>query len=202
MHDCPKCQIPLHGHESFCPICGQKQQVRPENQTTLAQQFKKSTNPVWLVLIALLMGGLLFYALENSWVGALIRRGPVVEVQDNAVTQLAAREKLENAVMQNLASQSSTGKFKYMCADKVVDKNCPQAVEVTIETNLRQPSRRKEIVEPVKSLMVPAHINTITLNDERSHATVTYSMAPSSGAGTDASDDGSSKPANSDNTQQ
>jgi len=194
MHDCPQCQIPLHGHESFCPVCGLKQYVRPENAASIVDQYKKASNPFGLMLLALLVGALLFYAVQNSWIGQIIKRGPVIEIEDNAATQLAAREKLENAVMQNLASQSSTGKFTYMCADKVVDRNCPQAVELTIDANLKHPGQRKTIVDPVKSLMVPAHINSITLNDERSHATVTYSKVPDSGTDTDKADDGSSKP--------
>lgn len=180
MHDCQSCQTPLHGHESFCPVCGLKQYVRPEYQGSILDQYKKSTNPLVLILFALFLGGAIYYAAQYTWIGQLIKRGPVVERQeDTAATQQAAREKLENAIVENLASQSVTGKFTYMSGEKAVDRNFPQSVELTIDVALKQPEKRKSIIEPVKSLMVPAHITTVTLNDARSHATVTYSVAGS-----------------------
>lgn len=190
MHDCPRCQVPLHGHESFCPVCGLKQLVRPENQTTFAEQYKRASNPLWLVLLALIVGALLYYAVQNSWVGQLAKRGPVP--LEETLTPPAARTRIESMIMQNLAQQSVSGKFTYTVDDKPVDINYPQSVSLTIDVNLRHPEQRRSIVEPVKSLMAAANINTITLNDERSHATVTLTLPPESGADTRNRDDSSS----------
>lgn len=190
MHDCPRCQIPLHGHESFCPVCGLKQFVRPENQPSFAEQYLRPSNPLGLMLLALLVGGLLFYAVQNSWVGALIKRGPAPV--EETLTPLAARQKIESIIMQNLAQQSVSGKFTYTAGDKPVDINYPQSVNLDISVSLKHPEQRKSIVEPVKTLMAAANVNTITLNDERSHATVTLTLPPDSGADARKSDDGSS----------
>lgn len=177
MHDCRGCQTPLHGHESFCPVCGQKQYVKPEFQGQMFDQGKQGFNPLVLILLILLAGGVLVYAVQSSWIGQVIRRGPEVVDPIASLSQPAAREKLETGIIENLASQSSTGKFTYMAEDKVVTRDYPQPVELTVNVNLKNPALRKSIIEPVKALMVPAHIKTITLDDARSHATLTYSVA-------------------------
>jgi hypothetical protein len=201
MHDCPQCQVPLHGHESFCPVCGLKQRVRPEFQGQNAQQYDKPFNPLGLILAVLVLGGVLFYALQGSWVGQLARRGPEAPAGDSALAPPAAREKLENAVLQNLAGQSKTCKFVYMSGEKTVDRNSPQPVELTIDVNLKDPKIRKSIVEPVKSLMVPAQINTLTLNDSHSHATITYSVAIGASDSADDTADQNTSTSDSTNTQ-
>jgi hypothetical protein len=198
MHDCPQCQVPLHGHESFCPVCGLKQIVRPENRTTFAEQYKRASNPLWLVLLALVVGALLYYAVQNSWVGALIKRGPAPV--EETLTPQAARTKIESMIMQNLAQQSVSGKFTYTAGDKTVDLNYPQSVNLTIDVNLKHSEQRKSIVEPVKDLMAPANINTIILNDEHSHGTVTLTLPPEPGQSNRG--DGSTQPDNGDQSQQ
>ncbi len=177
MHDCRSCQTPLHGHESFCPVCGQKQYVKPEFHGQMFDQSKQGLSAVVLIVLILLAGGVLVWAVQSSWIGQVIRRGPEVVSPENSLTPPAAREKLESAITQNLADQSSTGKFIYMAEDKIVTRDYAAPVELTVDVNLKNPAQRKSIVEPVKSLMVPAHINTLTLNDSRSHATITYSVA-------------------------
>jgi hypothetical protein len=180
MHDCPGCQTPLHGHESFCPICGTKQLVRTDFQPSLAEQYKKSSNPIGLILLALLIIGLAIYGVKNSWIGELIKRGPLPA--EETLTPQAARAKIEALVMQKLTEQSAAGKFVYTAGeDKPVDINYPQSVSLAINVNLKHPELRRSIVEPVKDLMAPANINTITLNDEHSHATVTLTLPPESG---------------------
>lgn len=159
---------------------------------TFAEQYKRASNPLWLILLALLVGALLFYAVQNSWVGQVIKRGP--PPVEETLTPQAARTKIESIIMQNLAQQSVSGKFTYTADDKPVDLNYPQSVSLTIDVNLKHPEQRKSIVEPVKSLMAPANINTITLNDERSHATVTLTLAPESGANVGKTNDDGSQP--------
>jgi hypothetical protein len=176
MHDCPGCQVPLHGHERFCPVCGQKQIVRPEFQGTTFDKFQKGFNPIGLILGILLIIGLGIFAVQSSWIGQLIRRGPI-QVSEAALSAPAAREKLESAVLQSLSDQSKTCKFIYMADDKEVDRNHPNTVQLNIDVNLKDPSTRKTIVEPAKSLMEPGKISTLTLNDAHSHATITYSLA-------------------------
>jgi hypothetical protein len=189
MHDCPGCQVPLHGHEAFCPVCGEKQYVRPEFQGQAGEVFKKSSNPVGLILVIILVLGLIVFAIQSSWIGQLIKRGPEPPPGDSALSAPAAREKLEKGVLESLAGQSKSCKFVYTASEKSVDRNYPQAVELAIEVNLKDPSKRKSIVEPVKALMVPALINTLVLNDSHSHATITYSVAGGAASGADSESD-------------
>jgi hypothetical protein len=144
-----------------------------------------------LMLLALLVGGLLFYAVQNSWVGQLIKRGPAPD--EETLIPAAARAKIESIITQNLAQQSVSGKFTYTAGENVVDISYPKSVSLSIDVNLKHPEQRKSIVEPVKSFMAAANINTITLNDERSHATVTLTLAPDKDADVGKSGDGGSK---------
>jgi len=185
MHDCPGCHVPLHGHESFCPVCGVKQNVRPEFRGFSLKQYEKGFNPLGLVLVVIVLGGLLVYAVQSSWIGQLMQRGPEQSAGNTALSASAAREKLEGSILQSLSGQSKTCKFVYVAGEKTVDRNYPKAVELTIDVNLRNPSIRKSIVEPVKALMEPGKINTLVLNDSHSDATITYRL---SGGGTDESD--------------
>ena len=202
MHDCPGCQVPLHGHEQFCPVCGLKQRVRPENRGLSLEQYQKGFNPLGLILILIVLGGLLFYLVQSSWVGQLMKRGPEQPAGDSALSPTAARDKLENGILQNLSGQSKTCKFVYMAGEKTVDHNYPQAVQLTIDVNLKNPSIRKSIVEPVKSLMVPGKISTLVLNDSRSGATITYSVADGGTEESDAEDNSTAKTPESETSSQ
>jgi len=195
MHDCPQCQVPLHGHEAFCPVCGQKQTVRPQFRGLPG--LERGFNPLGLILIMLIIGGVTFYAVQSSWVGQLIRRGPDTPVGDAALSPAQAREKLENGILQNLAGQAKTCKFIYTAEEKTVDRNYPKLVELAIDVYLKDPTKRKTIVEPVKSLMVPGHINTLTFTDNHSHATITYSV---SGVASDDQEDTAGQNTNTSNT--
>ncbi len=185
MHDCPGCQVPLHGHETFCPVCGLKQLVRPEFRG-FTETYEKGFNPLGLIVVIILIGGLLIFAAQGSWIGQLIRRGPAAPAGDSALSAPAAREKLEVAVLQSLSGQSKICKFVYEAQDKTVDRNYPEAVALTIEVNLKNPSIRKSIVEPVKALMEPGKINSLVLHDSHSQATITYTLSSGSDSESDA----------------
>ncbi len=189
MHDCPGCQVPLHGHEAFCPVCGEKQYVRPEFQGQSGEVFKKGSNPVGLILGIILVLGLIVFAVQSSWIGQLIQRGPEPPPGDSALSAPVAREKLEQGVLERLAGQSKTCKFVYTAGEKTVDRSYLQPVELAIEVNLKDPSIRKTIVEPIKTLMEPGLIKTLVLNDSHSHATITYSVASGAGNGADSESD-------------
>jgi hypothetical protein len=194
MHDCPGCRVPLHGHESFCPVCGLKQTVRPEFRGSL-EKYDKSASPVGLIVLFVVLAGLIVFAVQNSWIGQLMQRGPEKPLGDSALSAPQAREKLEGIVLQNLNGQSNLCKFVYMDGEKTVDRNYPDPVQLTIDVNLKDPSIRKSIVEPAKGLMEPGKVNSLVLSDAHSHATITYNIA--SGGSEDASD----VPASDDDTQ-
>jgi hypothetical protein len=202
MHDCPGCHVPLHGHEPFCPVCGVKQNVRPEFRGFSLKQYEKGFNPIGLILAVIVIGGLLVFAVQSSWIGQLMKRGPEPAPGDSALAAPAAREKLESSVLQSLNGQSKTCKFVYVAGEKTVDRNYPEAVQLTIDVNLRNPRIRKSIVEPVKSLMEPGKINTLVLNDSHSGATITYSIAGGDADESGAEDTGAAKTPDSDNSSQ
>lgn len=175
MHDCPGCQVPLHGHESFCPVCGTKQNVKPEFLGSQMASYNKASNPVPLILLIVIVLGLILFAVQNSWIGALISRGPLPASE--TMSAPAAREKLENTILESVAGQSKSCKFIYTANEKTVTRDYPQPVDLTVEVYLNDPSIRKTIVEPAKPLMVPAQINSLVLKDNKSHATITYNVS-------------------------
>jgi hypothetical protein len=119
------------------------------------------------------------FAAQNSWIGQVMKRGPVVEDPLRSMSPQTARQTLEQQVVANLASVGAKGKLTWMAGEKVVDRNFPETVELTIDTELHDAQQRRMVVDPVKQLMNPGKIATITMNDAKSHATWTYSIAPS-----------------------
>ena len=178
MHDCPRCQVPLHGHEQYCPACGTKQYVRPEFRSFLSEG-ERAFNPLPLALAAVILGFVVVIAAQNSWIGQVMKRGPVVEDPIRSMSPQNARQTLEQQIVNNLASVGAKGKLTWMSGEQVVDRNFNNSVELTIDTELHDAQQRRMVVDPVKQLMVPGKISTITMNDSKSHATWTYSIAPS-----------------------
>lgn len=177
MHDCPRCQVPLHGHEQYCPSCGTKQYVRPEFKSFLSDG-ERPFNPLPWALAAVALGFGVMIAAQNSWIGQVMNRGPVQEDPMRTMPVQTARQTIEQQLNANLAAVGAKGKITWMSGEKTVDITFPESVELTIDTSLRDPQQRRSVVDPVKQYMYPGKISTITMNDSRSHATWTYSMAP------------------------
>lgn len=190
MHDCPRCQVPLHGHEQFCPSCGTKQYVRPEFRSFLTEGGERPFNPLpWAIAVVVLGFGVMFAA-QNSWIGQVMKRGPVQEDPLRTMPFQTARQNLEQQINANLAAVGAKAKITWMSGEKPVDINFPESVELSIDTSLSDPQQRRNVVDPVKQLMIPGKISTITMNDAKSHATWTYSMGAT--FGDDKSDTGES----------
>jgi hypothetical protein len=169
----------LHGHEQFCPACGTKQYVRPEYRSFLSQS-ERPFNPLPFALATVLLAFVLIIAAQNSWIGQVMRRQPEVVDPMSTLTPQAARQMLEEKLVANLTSVGAKGsKLTWTCGEKQVDRNCPQTVDLAIDTQLSDAQQRRLVVDPVKQLMDPGKISSITMNDSRSHATWTYSLAPS-----------------------
>jgi hypothetical protein len=181
MHDCPGCEAPLHDHETVCPRCGEKQFVNPaasgSNFSTLIEQPSRF-NPLPMLVVFVIVGGGLFFAAQQSWIGKLIMRGPIKE--DAAVSQSQARQTLEEKIQANLAAVKAKGKLTWKQGDQKAERESPQPVELDIETQLADPkAERRLIVDPVKNMMDKANVVTIILSDTRAHASWTYSLGPS-----------------------
>ncbi len=177
MHDCPRCAVPLHGHEEVCPSCGAKQYVRSEYSSLFAPK-KPAQNPLPFVVGALIIVGALVVAAQNSWIGQMMTHKPIEADPYSSMTPAAARQELEEKITANLQAIGGKGKLVWMANDKVVDRNFSQPVELTIDAQLPSPKVRRSIVDPVKQLMNPGKVPTVTLSDSRSHATWTYSVSP------------------------
>jgi hypothetical protein len=177
MHDCPRCAVPLHGHEEICPACGAKQHVRSE-YSSLFTPKKPKQSPLPFVVGALIIVAGLVVAAQNSWIGQMMTHKPVDADPFSSMTPAAARQELEEKITANLAAIGGKGKLIWMANDKVVDRNFSQPVQLTIDAQLPNPKLRRSIVDPVKQLMNPGQVPTITMSDSRSHATWTYSVSP------------------------
>ncbi|PWT98246.1 MAG: hypothetical protein C5B53_07005 [Candidatus Melainabacteria bacterium] len=135
-------------------------------------------NPLPWALAAVALGFGVMIAAQNSWIGQVMNRGPVQEDPMRTMPVQTARQTIEQQLNANLAAVGAKGKITWMSGEKTVDITFPESVELTIDTSLRDPQQRRSVVDPVKQYMYPGKISTITMNDSRSHATWTYSMAP------------------------
>lgn len=188
MHPCPTCKVPLHGYEETCPSCGTRQHVRSSSKMFGGQtQQAPGVNPMPFIVAFVLVAIGLVGATQVSWVGQLMRRGPVAEDPLEKMTMPQARQIIQSKVNEGLTAVGSVGKFTWTYQGQPSDINAPGPVELSIETALADPTQRKAIIDPIKDYMAKAQIPTLTMNDTKSHATWTYSVsmqsAPSEGEG-------------------
>jgi hypothetical protein len=174
--------VPLHGHEEVCPSCGEKQYVKPEyRQSNLPKP--PGVNPVPIVIAVVILGIAAVIGLQNSWVGEMMKRGPVQDDPMDKISMADARQLIETGLTQGLTAVSATAKFKYMSAGTETTKADPKPVELQVDTKLTDPKLHKAIVDPIKQYMEKAQVTTLTMNDSKSHATWTYNLAPPAPAG-------------------
>ncbi len=177
MHDCPTCQVPLHGHEEECPSCGTKQYVKPEfRRSNLPKPPGVNPMPFIVVLVGLVI--VIFVCASNSWIGQVFHRGPVVEDPMDKMTSLDARNAIENGINQGLTAVGAKAKFDYKAGGEPATKDVQKAVELTVDTELKDPKQHKAIIDPIKGFMEKAQVTTLTMNDSKSHATWTYNLGP------------------------
>lgn len=177
MYDCPRCQTPLHGHEEVCPACGTKQRLRARSHSFLKLPQEPGVNVVPIVIVVLILGIVAIMAVQNSWVGQLMTRGPIQEDPLDKLTVLDARQIIETRITQELTAVGAKGKFTWTASGEAATKTMPKPVELTIDTALSDPNQRKAILDPIKEYMEKAQIPTLTMNDAKSHATWTYSVS-------------------------
>ncbi len=139
--------------------------------------------PIVIAVIVLLAGGV--YAVQTSWIGQLMRRGPVQDDPMDKITMPQARDAIENGITSGLTAVGAKGTFKYMVAGQPASKADPKPVELSVDTELKDPKEHKAIVDPIKPYMEKAQISTLTMSDKKSHATWTYNLAPPTPAGGD-----------------
>jgi hypothetical protein len=182
MHDCPTCGVPLHGHEEVCPSCGARQHVRRGAYHLEPVQKAPGVNMMPVIVIAVVTIGALVFFAQSNWIGELMRHGPTPEDPMEKITYAQARDIIEQKLNEGLTAVGATGKFEWKSGDAPADKAVDQQIQLNIETTLSDPNQRKAIIDPVKEDMEKAKINTLTMNDTKSHATWTYSVQPASEA--------------------
>ncbi|HEY9714726.1 MAG TPA: hypothetical protein V6C72_14760 [Chroococcales cyanobacterium] len=176
MHDCPTCQVPLHGHEEVCPSCGTKQYVKPEyRQSNLPKP--PGVNPWPFVIAVIVCGAIAVIAASNSWIGQMIMHGPPKSDPMDAMTKFDARKQIEAGLNSGLQAVGATAKMSYVYQGKPSDQLAPGPVELKVETELKDPNSHKAIVDPIKQYMEKAEVTTLTFNDTKSHATWTYNVS-------------------------
>jgi hypothetical protein len=176
MHDCPGCGVPLHGYEENCPSCGTRQVVRRQFGSAPVQKAPGvNMMPFIILFVLLLIGG--FAAAQMTWIGQVMK-GPPPEDPMAKVTYMEARNIIETKLNEGLAAVGATGTFEWKNGEQPGDKNAPNPVSLTVKTKLTDAQQHKAIVEPVKEYMEKANIPTLTMIDEKAHATWTYTMTP------------------------
>ncbi len=184
MHDCPRCKVPLHGHEEFCPACGEKQIVRPEYRNMNVPKAPP-VNIMPFVIAFALVAVVIGVAASQTWIGQLITHGtPAVDPMD-AITPAQARQMIETQVTSGLTAIGAPTKISYTFGGSPADKTVMQPLEMTIETTLKDPTQRKAVIDPIKQYMDKARIPSLVMKDSKSRATWTYTctLAPAAADG-------------------
>jgi hypothetical protein len=176
MHDCPGCGVPLHGYEENCPACGTRQVVRKQFGSAPTQKAPGiSIVPIVIALVVLIGGA--FFIIPMTWIGQAMK-GPPPEDPMAKLTYVDARNIIETKLTEGLTAVGATGKYEWKTGEQPADKSSPNPVSLTVNTKLEDPQQRKPIIEPVKEYMEKANMPTLTMIDEKSHATWTYTMTP------------------------
>ncbi len=194
MHKCPTCKVPLHGWEENCPSCGTKQVVRDSKRSYGGPQTP-GVNPLPFVLGFFVVGIVAVIAMNGSWIGQVMRRGPEPQDPLGGVTQLQARQLIEQRISEGLSSVGAKGKFSWTVAGQPGDINSPNPIELTVDTSLADKNARQQIIDPIKDYMERAKIPTLTMNDAKSHSTWTYTCQLRSPSPDESSDGLSPQPA-------
>ncbi len=176
MHKCPTCKVPLHGWEEECPSCGTKQVVRDSKRSYGSQQAP-GVNPLPFVLGILIAGAALVFAMNGSWIGEVMRRGPEPRDPLGGVNQMQARQVIQQRITEGLTAVGAKGKFSWTVAGQPGDINSPSPIELTVDTSLTDKNARHQIINPIKEYMERAKVPTLTMNDARSHSTWTYTCS-------------------------
>ncbi len=174
MHKCPTCKVPLHGWEENCPSCGTKQVVRDSKRSYGGGQQAPGVNPLPFVAGILIAGAALVFALNGSWIGQVMRRGPEPQDPLGGVNQVQARQLIEQRITEGLTAVGAKGKFSWSVSGQPGDINSPSPIELTVDTSLADKNARHQIINPIKDYMERAKIPTLTMNDAKSHSTWTY----------------------------
>lgn len=132
--------------------------------------------PVIVLGVLLLVG--LFAAAQVTWIGQLMRQGPRQEDPMEKITQQDARNIIETKITEGLTAVGAKGKFEWKKGEEPADKNSPDPVNLNIDTSLQDPNMHKSIIDPIKDYMDKAKVPTLTMTDEKSHATWTYTVTP------------------------
>lgn len=181
MHDCPACRTPLHGYEENCPVCGAKQSRRKGSGSSLFSNFRTeepSINWTPIIIALVIFAGTLVFLVSNSWVGTLLTKGAPASDPMEKMSYQEARGLIENKMNEAMQANGVQGKMEWLAAGQPVDKNADQTVELKVSVQLPDKSMRNAIVDPIKEYMEKAKVATLTMTDEKLHATWTYNMVP------------------------
>jgi hypothetical protein len=176
MHKCPTCKVPLHGWEEECPSCGTKQVVRDSKRSYGSQQAP-GVNPLPFVAGILIAGAALVFAMNSSWIGEVMRRGPEPQDPLGGINQMQARQVIQQRITEGLTAVGAKGKFSWTVAGQPGDMNSPSPIELTVDTSLTDKNARHQIINPIKEYMERAKVPTLTMNDAKSHSTWTYTCS-------------------------
>jgi hypothetical protein len=175
MHDCPRCRVPLHGHEETCPSCGERQYVEPQYRNSHVPKAPPF-NFMPIIVVIVIVIGVGIYAAQSSWIGQVMSHKNDVADPLDSMTQAQARDMIENGINQGLTAVGATGKITYKAEGQPADKTVAGPVEMTVDTKLASPDQHKAVIEPIKQYMEKARIPTLVMNDSKSRANWTYQV--------------------------
>jgi hypothetical protein len=186
MHDCPTCQVPLHGYEEYCPSCGTKQHIRKEYRDLAKLPPPPGVN--WMPFVIGIIGFVIVFivAAQTTWIGQVFTRGQVKEDPLDKLTTQQARQIIETKLNEGLTTYGGKAKLSWMVDGKPADKAADVPMNLNVDAQLKNPNDHKAIVDPIKDYMDKAKIPSLTMTDAKSHATWTYTVSLSAPQSNDA----------------
>ena len=175
MHDCPRCKVPLHGHEEFCPSCGTQQVVRREfRDIRVPEAPPVNLTPFIVAFVLLVVVGIV--AAQSTWIGQIMTHGTPQEDPMDKITPPQARQMIEQGLTSGLKGVGAPIKITYTSNDQPSTVAALGPVDMNIETTLQDPSSHKAIVDAIKPYMEKALIPKLEMKDSKSRATWTYTV--------------------------
>ncbi len=175
MHDCPRCKVPLHGHEEFCPSCGTKQVVRREfRDIRVPETPPVNLTPFIVAFVVLIIVGVV--AAQSTWIGQVMSHGTPKEDPMDKITPAQARQMIEQGLTQGLTAVGAPVKISYTVGGEPSTVAAPGPVNMTVDTTLADAGSHKAIVDAIKPYMDKALIPQLEMHDSKSRATWTYTV--------------------------
>jgi hypothetical protein len=116
------------------------------------------------------------FAAQSTWVGQLLTQGHVKEDPMDKLTPAQARQMIEQGLTDGLKAVGAPVKIAYTAGGQPAKSDVDGPVNMSVDTDLKEPSAHKAIVDAIKPYMEKALVPVLEMHDSKSRATWTYTV--------------------------